>query len=83
MSKKAASYVVDLNKTEGEGNFPCPHEGCGATIDPEDESKTVYKIRETIMKDNNLKTLIIDCLKCDSEIRLTGFLDKYKFLTIK
>ena len=65
-------YVVDLTKIEGHGDFPCPH--CGATISPDDESEEAYTILETRAKGNQLDELIIQCHKCMSKIRMTGFL---------
>jgi len=78
MPKKAAPYVVDLNKIEGKESFSCPHKGCGVTIDPEDESETVYEIRDTNYRGEELESLTLGCLKCGSEIKLIGFLDKRK-----
>ncbi len=69
---KLREYVVDLTKIEGHGDFPCPH--CGAAISPDDESEESYTILETNAKGNQLDELIIQCNKCGSKIRMTGFL---------
>jgi len=65
-------YVVDLTKIDGDGAFPCPH--CGVVISPDDESEEVYTILDTKLKGEELEELIIQCNKCQSRIRLTGFL---------
>jgi ribosomal protein S27AE len=70
--KQPLIYEVDLTKIKGEGDFPCP--GCGAVISPEDETENVYTILETKIKDESLEELVIQCNKCGSKIRLTGFL---------
>ena len=65
-------FKVDITQIEGEGNFPCPK--CGVTISPDDETETVYKIIDTKVKKQNLEELTILCNKCESKIRLVGFL---------
>jgi len=65
-------FTIDLSKIEGKGDFPCP--SCGVTISPEDESDSVYSILETKVHDETLEELVIQCNKCGSKIRLTGFL---------
>jgi len=70
--KRSAFYRVDLTKIEGAGDFPCP--SCGAIISPDDETETVYTILEAKMKRESLESLIIQCNRCGSEIRLVGFL---------
>jgi len=64
-------YEIDLVKTDGHGDFPCPK--CGAVISPADESQNVYSILETKLKGKSLEKLIIQC-KCGTEIHLVGFL---------
>jgi predicted RNA-binding Zn-ribbon protein involved in translation (DUF1610 family) len=65
-------FKVDITQIEGEGNFSCPK--CGVTISPDDETETVYKIIDTKVKKQNLEELTILCNKCESKIRLVGFL---------
>ena len=62
---------LDLTKIEGNGDFPCPN--CGVTISPEDESEEVYIILEEKVRNEALEELVIQCNKCSSRIRLTGF----------
>ena len=62
---------LDLTKIEGNGDFPCPT--CGVTISPEDESEEVYIILEEKIRNDALEELVIQCNKCSSQIRLTGF----------
>ncbi len=69
---RAPAYEVDLTKTQGDGNFSCP--GCGVIISPEDETEDVYQILETKVKDETLEELLIQCKKCESKIRLVGFI---------
>lgn len=70
--KNPLIYKIDLNKIEGEGDFPCPN--CGTMISPEDETESVYTILETKMKNEELEELTIQCNKCGSKIHLVGFL---------
>jgi len=78
MPKKATPYVVNINRIGSKGSFLCPHKGCGVTINPEDESGIVYEIRDSNYRDEELESLTLGCLKCGSEIKLIGFLDKRK-----
>ena len=64
-------YKMDLTELQGEGDFPCP--GCGALISPEDETEDVYTILDTKVRNDKLEELKIQCNKCKSKIRLTGF----------
>ena len=67
-----AIFKVDITQIEGDGDFPCPK--CGATISPDDESETVYKIIDTKVKKESLEELVLMCNNCESRIRLIGFL---------
>ena len=69
--KQAMVSELDLTTIDGNGDFPCPK--CGAMISPEDESETVYTIIEEKVKNDILEELLIQCNKCSSQIRLTGF----------
>ncbi len=62
---------LDLTRIQGNGDFPCPN--CGVTISPEDETENVYCILRTKVKGQALEELVIQCNKCASQIRLTGF----------
>ena len=64
-------YEVNLTKIQGDGEFRCPK--CGINISPDDETDEVYCILETTVRNNFLDELVIQCQKCKSEIRLTGF----------
>jgi len=66
------AYAIDLAKIEGNGDFPCPR--CGAMISPDDESEEVYTIVDTKVRGESLEELTIQCNKCGSKIRLTGFI---------
>jgi hypothetical protein len=65
-------FAIDLSKIEGKGDFPCPN--CGVVISPDDESDAVYLILETKVHGDALEELVIQCNKCGSKIRLTGFI---------
>jgi predicted RNA-binding Zn-ribbon protein involved in translation (DUF1610 family) len=65
------TYEVDLTKIHGTGDFQCPK--CGVIISPDDETDIVYCILEPKVIGNDLQELIIQCQKCRSAIRLTGF----------
>jgi hypothetical protein len=69
--KQVMVIELDLTTIDGNGDFPCPK--CGAMISPEDESETVYTIIEEKVKNDILEELLIQCNKCSSQIRLTGF----------
>ena len=69
--KQVLVSELDLTKIEGNGDFPCPN--CGVTISPEDESDDVYTILEEKIRNDALEELVIQCNKCSSRIRLTGF----------
>jgi hypothetical protein len=65
------SRIVDLTKLTGDGDFPCPN--CGVIISPEDETEDVYRILETKVRGQTLEELVIQCNKCETNIRLVGF----------
>ena len=69
--KQLLVYEVDLTRIQGKGDFPCPK--CGITISPDDETDEVYCILETKERNKNLEEVMIQCNKCTSKIRLTGF----------
>ena len=62
---------LDLTRTRGDGDFPCPK--CGIVISPEDETEDVYRILETKVRNQALEELTIQCNKCATRIRLIGF----------
>ena len=64
-------YKVDLTKIQGKGDFQCPK--CGIKISPDDETEGAYCILGKKFGNKSLDELIIQCQKCKSEIRLTGF----------
>ena len=49
----------------------CP--GCGIVISPEDETEDVYNILETKIRSDELEELVIQCKRCKSKTRLSGF----------
>lgn len=65
------SYTVDLTRIEGSGEFKCPR--CGVEISPCDETRDVYTILESVMKEGSLERIILQCNKCGSQVHLTGF----------
>lgn len=67
-------YEIDLTKIDGDGAFPCPK--CGSMISPDDDSDETYTIIETKVKNDELAELILECTKCHSTIKLTGFLNR-------
>lgn len=64
-------YIIDLAKIEGEGGFKCPK--CGTWLSPDDITENTFIIVETVMKEENLEKLVLQCRNCQSEIHLTGF----------
>lgn len=72
--KQVEAYTVDLRKMEGEGDFPCPK--CGAIISPDDVSEENYTVVDVVYNKKGLmEEMVIQCLKCKSEIRLTSFIE--------
>ena len=69
--KKTSVFRVNLTGIDGEGDFSCP--GCGIKISPEDETETVYTIRDVKMKEYCLEELVLTCNSCGSEIHVLGF----------
>jgi len=72
MSPKKKLYDVDLEKLEGEGDFPCPR--CSTRISPDDESDEIYEIVETRIENGELEKLVIVCKNCLSRIDIAGFI---------
>lgn len=70
--KKSMAYVIDLTQIEGDGAFPCPK--CGTVISPDDESNSNYEIVNTKVKNDQLAELLVLCKKCQTTIKLTGFM---------
>ena len=70
-AKQVLVTELDLTKIDGNGDFPCPN--CGVIISPEDESEDVYAIVEETVRNDVLEEMLIQCNKCGSRIRLTGF----------
>lgn len=64
-------YTINLTKVKGTGEFKCPK--CGTMISPDDKTENVYTIVEPVVENESLKTLIIKCNSCGSQIHLTGF----------
>jgi len=71
-AKKSMAYVIDLTQIEGDGAFSCPK--CGTVISPDDESNSNYEIVNTKVKNDQLTELLVMCKKCQTTIKLTGFL---------
>jgi uncharacterized protein with PIN domain len=71
MMEKIKSFVIDLSKTKGSGEFGCPE--CGVKISPDDQSDDVFTVLEPVMKEGQVEKIIIRCNRCGSEIHLTGF----------
>ena len=69
--KQVLVSELDLTKIQGSGDFPCPN--CGVIISPEDETEDVYTILEEKLRGEVLEELVIQCNRCSSRIRLTGF----------
>jgi len=70
-TKQMLVSELDLTKIDGNGDFPCPN--CGVIISPEDETEDVYTILEETVRNDALEEMLIQCNKCRSQIRLTGF----------
>jgi hypothetical protein len=64
-------FKVDLTKIRGKGDFDCPK--CGTRISPNDRTEKKYTILETLMKGDELDTVMLQCNRCESQMQLTGF----------
>ena len=71
LDKKTVVHKVDLTTLEGDGSFECPK--CKITISPDDESEENYEIIDTKVVNDELSELVINCAKCQSTIKITGF----------
>lgn len=69
--EKSRSFVVDLSKMKGSGEFKCPK--CGTTISPDDQSEDVYTILEPVIREDRLEKIVLQCNTCGSKISLIGF----------
>lgn len=69
--KEAETYVIDLYKIKGNGEFKCPK--CGTKISPDDLSEDTYRIMETQVREDHIEKVILQCKKCGSNLHLTGF----------
>jgi predicted RNA-binding Zn-ribbon protein involved in translation (DUF1610 family) len=70
--KREIAYTIDLTRIDGDGAFPCPK--CGTMISPDDETDETYQIVETKVKNDELAELVLTCNKCQTTMRLVGFL---------
>jgi hypothetical protein len=69
--KQTLCYELDLSMTGRNGDFLSP--GCGFFLSPDDETGKNYLILETTVNSTGLESLIVQCQRCDSKIRLVGF----------
>ena len=54
-----SAHRIDIKTTNLEGAFNCPN--CDTFISPDDETKKVYSVVETIMRNDTLKEIVILC----------------------
>ena len=69
--KLILEYKVDLTRIEGSGDFICPT--CGVNISPDDQTEDTYSIKGMKTRRDILEELVIQCHRCKTLIRLTGF----------
>jgi predicted RNA-binding Zn-ribbon protein involved in translation (DUF1610 family) len=69
--KLILEYKVDLTRIEGSGDFPCPT--CGVNMSPDDQTEDTYSIKGMKTGRDILEELVIQCHRCKTLIRLTGF----------
>jgi hypothetical protein len=69
--KLILEYKVDLARIEGSGDFPCPI--CGVNMSPDDQTEDTYSIKGMKTRRDILEELVIQCHRCKTLIRLTGF----------
>ena len=70
-TKQENAYMLDLTKTDAEGDFLCPR--CGTKISPDDTTEEIYTVIEAKVNSCGLEELLIRCTICESEIHLIGF----------
>jgi hypothetical protein len=70
-TKLLLEYKVDLTKIDGGGDFPCPT--CGVNMSPDDQTEDTYSIKGMKTRRDILEELVIQCHRCKTLIRLTGF----------
>jgi len=69
--QRARSYTVDLTRIGGKGEFRCPK--CGMKMSPDDKTEKSYTVLESVMKEDCLEKIVLQCNVCKSQIHLTGF----------
>jgi hypothetical protein len=69
--KQKSTYLLDLTKIGGKGDFLCPF--CGNTISPDDCTENAYTIIEAKVNSHGLDEVVICCNKCGAQLHLTGF----------
>jgi hypothetical protein len=69
--KQKSTYMLDLTKIGGKGDFSCPC--CGNTISPDDCTENAYTIIEAKVNSHGLAEVVICCNKCEVQLHLTGF----------
>jgi hypothetical protein len=72
ITKEQEPYVVNLEKIEGDGDFPCPK--CHVLLSPDDTTENNYVILDAQIANDSLSQLRLQCKHCSSIIELTGFL---------
>jgi len=70
-TKQENAYMLDLTKTDEEGDFLCPR--CGTKISPDNTTEEIYSVIEPKVNSYGLEEVLIRCNICGSEIHLTGF----------
>lgn len=64
-------FRIDMKNIRGKGDFNCPK--CGTKISPDDRTEKRYIILETLVKEDELDAVTLQCNRCESQIQLTGF----------
>jgi DNA-directed RNA polymerase subunit RPC12/RpoP len=64
-------FRIDLKNVRGKGDINCPK--CGTKISPNDRTEKRYRILETLMNEDELDAVTLQCNRCESQIQLTGF----------
>jgi hypothetical protein len=70
-TKLLLEYKVDLNRIDGNGDFPCPK--CRVNMSPDDQTEDTYSIKGMKTRRDILEELVIQCHRCKTLILLTGF----------
>ena len=81
MTEQTIEYKLDVATTKRSGDFACPC--CRIKISPDDHSENVYSLGDIKLNKSALEEIVLRCNRCNSIIRLTGFLEIQKITELE